>query len=54
MKPLLLALLLPLAACGRPDEAPSLEGTENPDVTTPVEVPPEAAASADTLRQPEP
>ena len=53
MRPLLLALLL-VAACAHPDDAPSSEGTENPDVTTTVELPPEAAASADTLRPPEP
>ncbi|WP_420457290.1 hypothetical protein [Rubrivirga sp.] len=40
-RPLALALLLPLAACATdPDAA----GTTNPDVTTPAEVPPSAAA----------
>lgn len=45
---------LALAGCERAPEAPSSGGFENPEVVTPAEVPPSAAASDTTAAPPEP
>ena len=46
MKPLLLALLLPLAACSTDEHA---AGTTNPAVTTPAEAPVSAGDTPEAL-----